>query len=90
VGQDCIAVREINGIAKGETDGLLVGLRVGLEVGFVASVECIIIRYNNKVSNTMHSLYWAFDIFNFNLTQLNTVYIQSQQQSKSTDRQTVK
>jgi hypothetical protein len=54
VGSDGIAVGEIDGIAEGETDGRLVGLRVGL--GFVASVECIIIRYTIKVSSTMHLL----------------------------------
>jgi len=61
VGPDGIAVGEIDGIAVGEidvgeTDGLLVGLREGLGVGFVASVECIIIRYTIKVSSTIHLL----------------------------------
>jgi len=51
VGSDGIAVGEID---VGETDGLLVGLRLGLGVGFVASVECINIRYTNKVSSNMH------------------------------------
>jgi len=53
VGSDGIAVGEID---VGETDGLLVGLREGLGVGFVASVECIIIRYTIKVSSTIHLL----------------------------------
>ena len=53
MGLDGIAVGEID---VGETDGLLVGLRVDLGVGFVASVECMIIRYIIKVSSTIHLL----------------------------------
>ena len=59
MGPDGIAVGEID---VGETDGLLVGLLVGLGfVGFVASVECIIIRYSNKVSSNGHK----FTIYNY-------------------------
>ena len=51
MGPDGIAV---GSSVEGDRVGLLVGLRVGLGVGFVASVECIIIRYTNKVSSNMH------------------------------------